>query len=191
MQQNTDAAAQPTARDLKNRADILGQRLFDDPGLRTWAVLDGARVERLVREIESQGVSAACLLAGELDPSMARAAPYLVELERDSDFFRWLLERGWGRSWGIFVRFAGDLTALRRHLRGFLQVRVPDGRTVYFRYYDPRVFRLYLPTCNAVETATVFGPVGAYAMESEDGRELLVFSPETAPPKLARVPLSR
>ena len=31
----------------------------------------------------------------------------------------------------------------RGHLRKFLISKLPDGRQVYFRYYDPRVLRTY------------------------------------------------
>jgi hypothetical protein len=54
-------------------------------------------------------------------------------------------------------------------------VHDPDGRRLYFRYYDPRVFRVYLPTCNAEEMEQVFGPVLSYQMEDESARNLLVF----------------
>jgi hypothetical protein len=43
----------------------------------------------------------------------------------------------------------------------------------FFRYYDPRVMRIYLPTCNAGELRTLFGPVGLYVMEGEDPTTLL------------------
>lgn len=38
-----------------------------------------------------------------------------------------------------------------------------------FRYYDPRVLRVYLPTCRPDELRTVFGPIRSYLVEGEDG----------------------
>jgi len=69
-----------------------------------------------------------------------------------------------------------DLRGLRHHLRTFLRVRAPDGRVLYFRYYDPRVLRVYLPTCNATELKQVFGPIRRFDMESPDGRAVLSFA---------------
>lgn len=34
-----------------------------------------------------------------------------------------------------------------------------------FRFYDPRVLRLYLPTCTSTELEQVFGPVGTFFTE--------------------------
>jgi hypothetical protein len=177
------------ARLSKRGLEALREQLFRDSAVGTWAVLDGARSEKLVRAIGMHRAEGACLLAGKLDPSVARTAPYIVRLERESSFTAWLFERGWGKSCGIFVRAPLELRELRRHLKRFLLVAGPDQQRLYFRYYDPRVLRLYLPTCDAAETQTFFGPVRSFAMESADGRELLSFTPETAPPSAQRFAL--
>jgi hypothetical protein len=88
-----------------------------------------------------------------------------------------LIAQGWGKQWGIFVVSAVDSKTLRKHFRTFLMVRSPEGKQLYFRYYDPRVLPVYLPTCNAAETTFVFGPVAAYLCESEAPDTLLVFQP--------------
>jgi len=49
------------------------------------------------------------------------------------------------------------------------------GKPLYFRFYDPRVLRTYLPTCNASELAQIFGPVECYVQEGEDPGVLLRF----------------
>jgi hypothetical protein len=43
-----------------------------------------------------------------------------------------------------------------------------EGSSLYFRYYDPRVLRAYLPTCNAEELGNVFGPIEFFMSEQED-----------------------
>ncbi len=47
---------------------------------------------------------------------------------------------------------------------------------LYFRYYDPRVMRVYLPTCNAQELAAMFGPIQFYVLEGEKPEEMLRFA---------------
>ena len=37
-----------------------------------------------------------------------------------------------------------------------------------FRYYDPRVLRVFLPAFSAADAADFFGPVAAFAAESDD-----------------------
>jgi hypothetical protein len=157
------------------RSQALRKLLFADPSQKVYAILDGASNPTLVGKLRSLAPKHACLFAGKLHPSEVQTAPYVVELERDSESTRWILEGGWGRHWGIFAVSEADLGTLRRHLKTLLMVHDPDGRRLYFRYYDPRVFSVYLPTCNVEEMEQVFGPVLAYSMEDASARNLLVF----------------
>jgi hypothetical protein len=47
-----------------------------------------------------------------------------------------------------------------------------------FRYYDPRLLRVYLPTCRPAELETFFGPIDTFLTEGEDGGEMLEFRRE-------------
>tara|TARA_R110002126_G_scaffold6119_2_gene32175 strand:+ start:1356 stop:1904 length:549 start_codon:yes stop_codon:yes gene_type:complete len=157
----------PKADEVQAVHDLL----FKNPKLKVFAVVDGANAPELTRRLaEWKPERSECLFAGQLEPELAEAAPHIVELDADDDpMLLWLLERGWGRGWCIFVRAEIDLKSVRRHLRTFLRVRSPDDEFVFFRYYDPRVFRDYLPSCNAEEAQTVFGALESYWMEAEDG----------------------
>ena len=42
---------------------------------------------------------------------------------------------------------------------------VGTSKPLYFRWYDPRVLREYLPTCNAEELRTIFGSIDAFIVE--------------------------
>ncbi len=113
-----------------------------------------------------------CLFGGELSPQWRAVAPYLVELSPSNPYTAYLLDLAWGNSWGVFMRVA-DASRLRLHLKTFLRAKLADGTRVMFRYYDPRVLRAYLPTCNIDELRTVFGPVNHYLIESGDGGEVI------------------
>lgn len=132
-----------------------------------WAILDGARDRQIVPALQMSRLDHQCLYAGDLAPELRRVAPHMVELSPRLRFTRSLLEDGWGRSWGIFVRL-NDATRLRHHLRKLLTVRTEDGRRLLFRFYDPRVLRAFLPTCTRDELAQMFGPVTTYFAESAD-----------------------
>jgi hypothetical protein len=125
--------------------------------------------------LQEQEAEYECLFMGELEPGMAEVAPYLVHLERNAEFTEWLIDRGWGEHWGIFAVSDGNMKAMRQHFRSFLTVYGPDFKPLFFRYYDPRVLRVYLPTCNAEELKTVFGPVQYYLLEGEDAKDALQF----------------
>ena len=67
----------------------------------------------------------------------------------------------------MIVLAPADLRTMRNHFRKLLTVYDPNGKPLLFRYYDPRVLRVYLPTCNAEELATIFGPINSYLLEDE------------------------
>ena len=87
------------------------------------------------------------------------------------------------------IRLDADFIDVRGHFRTFLMVYDPDNEPVYFRYYDPRVLRAYLPTCNKAETATLFGPVSYYLAESEEPAKALRLSVEDDLPKVEELGL--
>ncbi|TVQ55912.1 MAG: DUF4123 domain-containing protein, partial [Phycisphaerales bacterium] len=57
---------------------------------------------------------------------------------------------------------AVSFDAIRRHLRKFLKVKSPEGKTLYFRYYDPRILAAFLPACNEQELRQLFGPLESF-----------------------------
>jgi len=142
---------------------------LDDTATRAFALVDAARDEKIYPAILGADCRWTCLYRGDAAATMAEVAPYLVELDRFSLFTLWLIHKGWGNSWGVFIHAATSLEILRNHFRKFVMAKLPDGRMVYFRFYDPRVLRPYLPTCDEQELAAMFGPVSRYLIEDEDG----------------------
>lgn len=160
---------------MNDVSEAVGGFLFGDRGLGVFAILDGASVPGLLEKLHVLKPEHECLYRGELTPDMAEVAPYLVRLEDRSEMTSWILEQGWGKHWGIFALSQGDLRAMRQHFRKFLVVHDAEGKPMYFRFYDPRVLRTYLPTCNGEELAAIFGPVDSYLQEDEDAGVLLRF----------------
>ena len=136
---------------------------------RVWAVLDGARDRKVYGEIVACNTDHCCLFSGELPSALKIAAPYLVSLDPEDRSTRNILKRAWGNSWGIFLRSTASMETLRRHLKGLLTAKDPRGRKLFFRYYDPRVLRVYLPTCWPAELEQVCGPITAFLVEGADG----------------------
>src|SRR5919206_403386 len=50
-----------------------------------------------------------------------------------------------------------------------------DGTPLYFRYYDPRVLNVFLPTCSGAQLKEMFGPVDAFVAESEAGDAMTIY----------------
>jgi hypothetical protein len=142
-----------------------------------YAILDGARNELLLGQLHGDDAPRwRCLFAGELEPDMAAVAPYLVELEPDAPWTKRLLGEGWGQNFGIFLTSELALPPLWRHLRNQVRVYGPDLEPLFFRFYDPRVLRGWLPTCDARQLAEFFGPVRFFFAEDEEPSRALAWT---------------
>lgn len=152
--------------------------LFDPMAHDLFAVVDGAAWPGLLPAIDEHGVEHACLFSGALGPSLQGAAPYAVALDPASKFPAELLPELLARNAGIMVRYTIGigLAPVRRHLREFLRVLDPDGNPVFFRYYDPRVMRVFLPTCMPEELDVMFGPADAYLIPGEAPSTVVEFT---------------
>jgi hypothetical protein len=140
-----------------------------------YMIVDAAHDRRIYSDLVNSHFNYSCLFAGDLPFELEVAAPYLVQLEFEDKYTRGLIERSWGKSWGIFLKSDTRMEKLRRHLRTFLRVRSHNGKMLLFRYYDPRVLRVYLPTCTSDELQTVFGPIKHFWTEDETQTSLLRF----------------
>src|SRR3954453_19441492 len=137
-----------------------------------YAILDATdepAVPEKVRQLDER--RAASLFRGTAQEPYWACAPYLVKT--DSAMLAWIFDALLQRPWGVFVVSQAELDVLRFHLQQFISVELPNGRSAHFRFYDPRVLAVYLPTCNQHELRAFFGPVRAYLVPTADKVTLL------------------
>ena len=139
-----------------------------------YAVADCAREARLY-DLVQDALFPMCLYRTEALSKLSRASPWLLPVEHAEKLMAAWRRDGLGQSWGLFVRSSDEQARLRQRLRTFNQAKLPDGRIVVFRWWDPRVFRVYLPTCNAEELGQWFASVEEYVCEAEDGAGFHVY----------------
>lgn len=137
------------------------------------------------------GMPRKSLYEGEKAVELERFAPYLVELQPKSEALRKVIADGWGKNWGVYFASPLSFIETRRHLRKFLLVRMPDGKVNYFRYYDPRVLRDFLPQCSPEELVNFFGPVTQFLMADGSGQKLLRFTQANGVLKTMEIELSK
>jgi hypothetical protein len=137
--------------------------------MKTWAILDAARDDRIYRAVDRSHQEGCCLFAGNISLQLRAVAPYLVRFDNNDELANYVLENGWGNAWGIFFSSQASMETLRKHFRRFLRVTDETGRRLLFRYYDPRVLTIYLPTCTNEELTEIFGPVERFVVEAEEG----------------------
>lgn len=141
-----------------------------------WMILDAARDPSIFPMLRNWPMHTSCLYSGLLPRALAAVAPYLTRLDRDNPATHRLLAQAWGNSWGVFLACNARPDDLRKHLRTFLMVRDPHGHELLFRYYDPRVLRVYLPTCDRRELDRIFGPVDRFWTEHHWPDKLVEFN---------------
>ncbi|WP_395735937.1 DUF4123 domain-containing protein [Prosthecobacter sp.] len=157
-------------------SDLLFTGEDDEPQREVFALLDGAMVRQLPDFLDDEEVEYAPLIPPpNEEPEEITRATYLAHVERDSPTVDWLTGPGWGAKWGIWISApAGtELEDLLGHLRELAQVRLPDGRIVFFRFYDPRVWRAFFPTCDLPQHQHLFSLPVFYGCENSDGTALL------------------
>jgi len=57
---------------------------------------------------------------------------------------------------------------------------VGENKKVLFRFYDPRVLRVFLPTCTSKEVLEFFGPITRYVLEGEEPIVILQYRSGTS-----------
>lgn len=118
----------------------------------------------------------ASLYSGVSEVNLSPVAPFIFSVETDIEFSKWYFEKGWGDSWGVLVYSSEEMKALVKHFRKFLMVKTEVGQELYFRFYDPRVLRIFLPTCDKEQLEEIFDAVDYFICEDENPDFGLVFS---------------
>jgi hypothetical protein len=139
-----------------------------------WMIVDAARDRRIFGMLLNCFYSRrTCLFSGTLAPELEIAAPYLVQLEYEDENTQRFITQAWGKNWGVFLKCDMGLNTLKRHLQELLIVRDSRGNRFLFRFYDPRVLRIYLATCTPDELRTVFGGIERFLMEDDKPETVL------------------
>lgn len=167
----TDKAAQAEKLPEQDLLEFL--KAQSDP---LFALLDAARDEKVwkfLEELPSEQYQ--CLFTGRQARTLAKYGPHLLMV--DHSLLEKVLPKFWGESWGYFLSASCDFEQLLQHLRQFLLVKdQATGKQRFFRFYDPRVLRRFLPTCSAAQLAEIFVTVQSFLLEDADPSVLLEYT---------------
>jgi hypothetical protein len=133
-----------------------------------YILLDAARMGDVIEKAKEINTEYDSLYRGRSEESLASVAPYIFLFRQNTDFGTWYMDEGWGDAWGILIKSILPMPDLHRHFRKFLIVGTEDNQELYFRFYDPRVLRIFLPTCDQQQLREFFGPIEYFIMEDED-----------------------
>lgn len=134
-----------------------------------YAIIDCAQDPRL-SDLAKNCADRVCLFKGrDLEPELLAAAPWLVRIDPAEPLLPTWQKHGQSANWGIMLQTALGLDELRKRLRRFLQVKLPDGTIALFRFYDPRVFNTYIRAATAEERTLWFDDILQYSAEATAG----------------------
>ncbi len=142
------------------------------PGHTLYALADAAREATAPHRARRAGLACESLFSGELGEMVASVAPHLIAVEPGGPFFAWWCGE-WGRSIGVLLESSAPPAEVRKHFRTLTIVRDPQRRRHFFRFYDPRVLRTFLPVCEPAELQRCFGPVRSFFCEGPGPASLL------------------
>lgn len=170
-----NAILQPQPTSLENL------RKFAEGGF-LFALLDADSAPGVVAKAKELGDSCAeSLVSHSAEEQQADVAAYLLAV--NPSVLDWILSTLWQTPWGIFILSKAKLEKLSQHFRRFLIVQLPDQEKWFFRFYDPRIFRVYITHCNEGELRNFFGPARAFAIPEEQDLLWLVQAPPPLPGK--------
>jgi hypothetical protein len=168
VEARTPATDEPAPAERHVALEKVREALGPAAGL--YAVMDAARNPRVRWLLQEAIDEHRSLYEGVQGRTLDEVAPYLVRFSADSKLVDRLLAAGWGDAWGIFFRSAAHPKEVRRHLRRFLMVSADEPHErMYFRYYDPRVMREFLPEANARQRADLLTGIDRLFVEGPDG----------------------
>jgi len=165
-------------------------RFLQTMGSPVYCLLDSACDQKIGTMIANAKERVHCLYDGQSAIELAPWAPYLAELPVKSELAAALFTEGWGKGWASYFVSRYPFEDLRHHFRKFLMVKMDDGTEAYFRFYDPRVLREFLPTSTRTEVWEFFGPVEKWAIEAKDPELVLILSHEYGTLKCVEVRVS-
>jgi len=148
--------------------NIIWSKVFNNNDLLFYAILDSARDESIFAKLVTSEIEQLCLYNKEQSLDLAEVAPYIVLLHKEDSFTKWFFDKGWGRSWGILFSSSASLFELKKHFEQFITVSDEKGNILFFRFYDPRVLRVFLPTCNNEQLSDIFDLIRCFYLEGED-----------------------
>ncbi len=97
-----------------------------------------------------------CMFTGDAAENLKMVAPYLLDItldaaaynddQRVSHFHKRYFETMWGEDVGIIIQSTAPMQVIHQHFRKFLKLTLPNANDRFFRFWDPRVLKVHLPT---------------------------------------------
>lgn len=133
-----------------------------------YAILSNVSEAKPVREyyLHDGGQTPTGLYSATPYANWTEAMPMIVPLDERSPFLKWV-ETTEHKNWGWLARSPMPFERILQHMRGLIKVILPDGKEVFFRYWDGKWFAEQLRFMGD-DWREVMPPFAFYFVNGED-----------------------
>jgi len=117
---------------------------------------------------------------------IADAGPFLIEINRNTAVFAYLLAKMSKQPWGYFILSHHAIEALSNRLQVYLNAQMPDGKNYLFRFYDPRVMFNQLRVLSDERLSSLIGQGNFFVLPEFEGLHWLSVNHQGVIQKLSR-----
>lgn len=140
---------------FREKMQVASQK-FDGQGA-LYLVLSGTSEAKPVRHFYgTDGLTAVPLFQGTPYAGWHEVMPFLVQVTDTSGFLDWIDETD-AADWGWGLVSDASLDEVFRHVRSLTKILLPDGKDVFFRYWDPLYLGALLSGVDDVCRAQLMG----------------------------------
>jgi len=138
---------------------------YAQEGARLFLLVEGAgsnptAKNLLLQQYSDELLAVPLYLDTDYEP-VVNVSPLFVPINTDSEYLRWFIANGPEQNAGILLATVYPPQVVLSHLRGMVEVRLPDYNYASFRYHDPRVVGRYVPAVGEQEQERLLGPLTA------------------------------
>jgi hypothetical protein len=142
-----------------------------------YAVVDGCQAFDLICKTKQQfALEARMLFEGPATTheEIGEVAPYVCAVNSDRYFLEEWVEI-LGHNVGILITSDVSSKVMYKHLRKIFISQDETNQEYFFRFYDPRVIRGFLPSCRPDEINQFFGPIRSIIVEDIEPGMLMAY----------------
>lgn len=149
------------------------------PELRLYALVDGVQYQARFDKRLQASTGLYGLFAGTSDAALSHAGPWLVDVAMCGDLFNELIALEVEKPSVSWLVGPQDLVGLAQLLQLRMDARLPDGRSVLLRFWDPRVLRMLVRTLDDDQRNEFFSHIHEWLFLHE-GQRLRIGRPDAA-----------
>ena len=153
---------------MSNTKYALDKLLFKEEGY-VYVLFDSTKNEDVHNQILLEEPNYIELYDVEKNPNFESITPFIIRLEKNSNFTKWIFEACQYQEIGFFFSSpSNDLEELKRHFDIFTQIqKYKDNRKFYFNFYNPVSLSLWLDVMPTKRRLEFFMMIHSIVIENE------------------------